>query len=292
MQILSVRILEGPNIYNCRPVLRITLDIGQYDNLPSSRITGFNQHLLKLLPGLTEHCCSRGYPGGFVERLTEGTYLAHIFEHVLIELQCMAGYAEKFGKTRGSGQPGIYDIVVGYSVADAAVQAVYEAEKLFKVLLQGAKNFAITTAISNIRRLGEQYRLGPSTKAIYDAAVRQGIPVNRVGNESLLILGYGCRQERVWATITSKTSTLATDLSCDKYLTNKILVEHNIPVPYNQVAENIEQASQIWRQIGKGVVAKPVCGNQGKGVTININNLAELERAFSIAREYEPRVLI
>lgn len=292
MQILSVRILEGANIYSSRPVLKITLDIGRYEHVPSNEVPGFTERLLAHLPGLMEHSCSRGYRGGFVERLREGTYLAHIFEHVLLELESMAGYEEKFGKTRGNGQAGVYNIIVGCQEQDAAVEAVYQTEKLLKVLLKGQKSFDIVAAIGKIREAGEQNRMGPSTQAIYDAAKKLRIPINRVGNESLLILGHGCRQQKVWATITSKTSTLATDLACDKYLTNKILAEHNIPVPRGQVAEHAGQAVRIWQDMNRPVAIKPMCGNQGKGVTININTAAEIERAFSAARQHQAKVLV
>ena len=292
MQILSVRILQGPNIYSFRPLVKVTLDIGQYEEVPSNRLKDFNESLLAVLPGLKQHCCSKGYPGGFQERLVEGTYMAHIFEHIVLELQLLAGYDVKFGKTRKNDGYGIYDIVIGFRIAEAAVQAVYETEELLEALLSGQKKCNVAEAVQRIRELGGKHTLGPSTQALYDAAKSRSIPVSRVGNESLLILGYGCKQERVWATITSRTSTLATDLACDKYLTNRFLTEYNIPVPFGQVAESSDQAIRIWRRIGKNVVTKPLCGNQGKGVTISINSQPELARAFDLAREYGEKVLV
>ena len=111
MRILSLRYFEGPNIYSYSPVVKVTVDIGRYEYLPTQKIAGFTDHLLELLPTLIEHQCSKGYPGGFVERLREGTYLAHVFEHVAIELQNLAGYKICFGKARSTDRPGIYDAV-------------------------------------------------------------------------------------------------------------------------------------------------------------------------------------
>lgn len=291
MEILSIRAFEGPNIYSYSPVLLVKMDIGRYEDTPSSRIAGFNNRLLNMLPGLYEHHCSRGYPGGFVERLQEGTYLAHIFEHVTLELQTQAGYDVKFGKTRSTGKRGLYDVIMGYRQAGAARQAVAVALELVRAALEDVP-FDVAAGVCTIRRDGEAEELGPSTRAIYQAAKARGIPVTVYGEENLLVLGHGCCREKVWATLTSKTSALATDLVCDKQLTKRILEENGIYVPRGWSVTTAEEAVAVWRENRGAVVVKPLTGNQGKGVTINITNQAELERAFHEARVYDEKVLV
>ncbi|MEN6566284.1 MAG: cyanophycin synthetase [Veillonellales bacterium] len=291
MEILSVRTLEGPNIYSFNPVLRAKLDIGRYDDVSSSEIEGFSEKLLALLPGLQEHHCSCGCPGGFVLRLKEGTYLAHIFEHTVLELQCMAGDEINFGKTRQDGRPGLYQVVVAYRSAALARQAVYESCRLLTAILQH-QSFDVAAGVARIVQAGDQDKLGPSTEAIYQAALARDIPVNRLENESLLILGYGRHCQRVWATLTSRTSALATDLAGDKQLTKRVLEQGGIIVPFGTVVTNAVDAVAAVKRLNCPAVIKPLGGNQGKGVTIGVTGAAETERAFQDASRFDSQVLV
>lgn len=72
--------------YGYRPVIRFQIDLGDVEAWPSDRLPGFTERLLQTLPTLHEHGCSYGEPGGFVRRLREGTWIAHVTEHVAIEL--------------------------------------------------------------------------------------------------------------------------------------------------------------------------------------------------------------
>lgn len=294
MQLLSARFIVGPNLYSYRPIIKVILDIGVYENISSNAINGFVARLLALLPGLYQHSCSRGYPGGFVERLQEGTYLAHIYEHVALELQALAGeeYASSFGKTRGAGREGVYHIVYGCKSGQVGLAVAEGAYHLLTAVLTG-QDFSVPELVARLKKVGEDSKLGPSTQAIYDAARRRGIPVLRPDFETnFLILGYGSRQERVWATITSRTSSVAVDLAGDKFLTNTLLRQNNIPVPRGELVLSLDEAKKAFSAIGAPVVIKPVGGNHGKGVALNIVTHAELERAYELAAEYDERVLI
>ncbi|MEG6585211.1 cyanophycin synthetase [Dendrosporobacter sp. 1207_IL3150] len=291
MRILQIRTLQGPNIYSYKPVLWLKLALGQYDNIASCAVVGFIQRLLALLPGLQEHKCSRNKIGGFVERLNEGTYLAHIFEHVMLEVQNMAGYDVNFGKARSTHQAGIYDVIVGFKCPAAARQSAYVTQELLKAALEDLP-FDVGQAIKSVKSAGEKYQLGPSTNSIYQAAIERDIPVRRFADENLLVLGHGRFSKRIWATITDKTSALATDLVSDKYLTGRLLEDNGIPVPQNRVVNDVDQALEALNEIGGRVVVKPLSGNHGNGVTIDIKTQAEVERAFQIAREYDESVLV
>src|SRR3954467_7911860 len=98
MQIESIRTLAGPNVYSHRPTLLMRLDLGELDGKESFELKDFNERLLSSLPGLHDHHCSLGRPGGFAERLPEGTYFGHVVEHVAIELTNLAGIGVNHGK--------------------------------------------------------------------------------------------------------------------------------------------------------------------------------------------------
>src|SRR5438270_1665701 len=128
--IRAMRALRGPNLYAYMPVLHVTLDIGPYEERPSSSFPGFIDRLTSWLPGLAEHECSVGRPGGFVERLRRGTYLAHIVEHIALELQGRMGFDVSYGRARGTGQRGVYTVVVAYKEEEPARAAVEAAVDL------------------------------------------------------------------------------------------------------------------------------------------------------------------
>src|SRR5687767_13009549 len=97
----NIRVLRGPNLYAYMPVLQVIVDIGEYETRPSNTFPGFVDRLTAWLPGLQKHECSLKRPGGFVERLQRGTYLAHILEHITIEVQTLMGFDVSFGRARG-----------------------------------------------------------------------------------------------------------------------------------------------------------------------------------------------
>lgn len=294
MQLLSTRFIPGPNIYSYHSVIKAILDIGTYEDVASNAICNFVSRLLSLLPGLGEHSCSRGYPGGFAERLREGTYLAHIFEHVALELQSLAGkeYSSGFGKTRGSGHRGIYNVVFGCRCEPVGLAVAEGAYQVLTATLTG-QAINVQELVATIKRIGDDTKLGPSTEAIYQAAKQRGIPVHRPDYDTnFLILGHGKKQNRVWASITSRTSSSAVDLACDKFLTNKILGQNALPVPHGYVVMNSDEAKDAFAAIGAPVVMKPAGGNHGKGVTLHIMNMSEVEAAFALAAEFDKRVLV
>src|SRR4051812_29331928 len=112
MKIISMRTLDGPNVFTSQPIVLATLDLEDLHERESREFPGFNERLLELLPGLREHVCGKGHPGGFVERLEEGTYFGHIVEHVAIELGSKLGVAGNYGKTVRSARPHCFDLVV------------------------------------------------------------------------------------------------------------------------------------------------------------------------------------
>lgn len=276
MKINRVRYLKGPNYFNYNPTIWIELDIEEYEFQPSNKIAGFPERLISVMPGLKKHTCSTGYEGGFVERLHEGTWMGHILEHIAIELQNMAGIHVKRGKTVTGKQEGIYFVTYEYREPKSGCYAFEAAMEIVEKIVSGKPGLRIGEYVKRISALYYENKLGPSTEAIYNAAVLKKIPVERIGNESLLRLGTGSKQKFVQATITSQTSCMAVENSCDKQATKDILHTCGLPVPIGEVVSTYEEIFQAAERLDFPLVIKPLNGRQGQGVITNIKNKDEL----------------
>jgi cyanophycin synthetase len=288
----SIRALRGPNIHAYMPVLQITLDIGPYEERPSTFFSGFVERLTSWLPGLEKHECSVGRPGGFVERLQHGTYLAHICEHITLELQNLMGLNVAFGRARGTGEHGVYTVLIAYKEEQPA-RAAFETALRLTLAAMHDEPFDMQAELERLLALADEYRFGPSTAAIVAAAQARNIPVLRVTPTSSLVqLGYGVHQRRIQASETSNTSAIAVDMCQDKALTNQMLRAVGVPVPEGAVVESADDAWAMARSIGLPVVVKPAAGNQGKGVSVNLSSEADVGAAYAIARRYSTEVLV
>lgn len=289
MKIKEIRVYRGRNVYSHRPVIKMTVDI-EGEEIPTKDIPGFNETLLNLLPGLKKHTCSYGYEGGFAKRLEEGTYLPHVTEHIILELQNVLGYDVKFGRARNV-EGSLYNVIFEYSLEECGIRAAKLAVDLVNKLIRGEK-IDLEEKLEKISNIIAEVELGPSTMAIKMEALKRGIPVTRVGNGSILRLGYGKYQKIIEGTISQNTSCIAVDIASDKILTKKILKDHGLPVPEGDVAYNEEEAISIAEELGYPVVIKPYNGNQGKGVHLNISNREEVVIAYRNAKNYSDLVMV
>ena len=299
MKILSTNVYVGPNLYAHFPVIRQQIDIGILEQWPSAKIgEDFINGLISALPGLQEHGCSYGVEGGFIRRLKEdgGTWMGHTLEHVIIELQNMAGSDVTFGKTRSmEGEEGCYNMVFEYKQRDVGLEAAGIARQLLYSLLPSDlklqlqdyidRDFEFEKDITDFIRFAQRKELGPSTASIVNAAEERGIPWLRLNEYSLIQFGHGKYQQRIQATITSKTTHIAVEISCDKEDTHKLLRDLGLPLPRQELVYSERQAVRMARRMGYPVVIKPLDGNHGRGITIDINEDNEIESAFQFARE-------
>ncbi|MBC7656363.1 MAG: cyanophycin synthetase, partial [Frankiaceae bacterium] len=248
MRILDRSVYVGPSLYAHFPVIRLELDLGELENWPSARLgSAFIDGLLQALPGLAEHGCSYGEPGGFVRRLREdeGTWLGHVLEHVAIELQNVAGEQVTFGKTRGAGKPGVYTVVYEYAQREEGIEAGELAMRLLTSLLPQAlqtngilpADWDWPIARDEFIRYAQRRALGPSTASLVHAAEQRNIPWLRLNSQSLVQLGYGKYQQRIQATVTGRTPYIAVQLASDKDETNRILHSLGLPVPRQVLVE-------------------------------------------------------
>ena len=306
MRILDRSVYVGPSVYALFPVIRLEVDLGKLEEWPSSRLgTPFIEGLLALLPGLREHGCSYGEPGGFVRRLTEdeGTWMGHILEHVAIELQALAGHQVSFGKTRGADAPGLYHVVFEYEQPTVGIEAAAFAMRLLRSLLPPAlaadmdvenpeEAFNFAEERDSFIRFAQRRNLGPSTMSLVRAAEERGIPWIRLNDQSLIQFGHGRFQQRIQATVTSRTSNIAVELASDKEETNKILGNLGLPVPQQRLVQREHDAVSAASRIGYPVVVKPYNGNHGRGVSINLTDPDQVIAAFHVAQAISRSVII
>jgi cyanophycin synthetase len=303
MRILDRSIYVGPSLYAHFPVIRLELDLEALEQWPTARLgSGFIEALLWSLPGLQEHGCSYGEPGGFVRRMREdeGTWMGHVLEHVAIELQNVAGEQVTFGKTRGTGRDGIYTVIYEYAQKEEGVEAGELAMRLLCSLLPDEirpersvpEGWVWGAARDEYIRYAQRRALGPSTASIVRAAEDRSIPWMRLNEQSLVQLGHGKYQQRIQATVTGKTSHIAVELASDKEETNKILGSLGLPVPRQELAQTEEGAIRAARRIGFPVVTKPYNGNHGRGISIRLTTDEEVRAGFIAAREHSQSVIV
>jgi len=291
IDIINVISLRGPNIWTYRPVLEAWVDIGDLEDSPSNTIPGFYERLSAWLPGLVEHRCSIGERGGFLQRLREGTWPGHILEHVMIELQTMAGMPIGFGRARETGQRGVYKVVVSSHHEQISRHALHAARDLVMAAIEG-KPFDVAPVVESLRKMTDIYCLGPSTACIVDAAVERGIPTTRLNDGNLVQLGYGMRQHRIWTAETDSTRAIAESIACDKDLAKSLLRACGVPVPEGYPAASPEQAWELALEIGLPVVVKPSDGNRGRGVSTNLTTREAVEAAWGVASMKGSSVLV
>lgn len=287
IQTLESRVFIGPSTWALARVIQLTVDIGELEQRPTNKIDGFTDRLVDLIPTLYEHQCSVGSPGGFIERMRDGTWMGHVMEHVALELQGLAGSEVARGLTRSTDVTGVYNVVYQYHQRDLGLAAGELSRRLLNwIIYDDDAEFDFDQEMETLIRLAERLDYGPSTRALVDEAERRSIPVMRLDdNYSLVQLGHGVHQQRIWATTTSLTSNIAVDLASNKRLTNQMLRGIGIPVPRGVTVSEVEDAVRAARSIGYPVVLKPVDGNHGRGVRINLKSEAEVRGNFELARE-------
>jgi len=303
MLILDKAVFVGPSLYAHFPVIRLHIDLGPLEDWPSGKLgPQFTDPLIAALPGLKDHGCSYSKPGGFIRRLTEGdgTWMGHILEHVAIELQNVAGESVTFGKTRSHGPVGHYYVVYQYAQDDVGVEAGRLALTLLHSLLpanlrpEGSvpAGFDFETERDEFIRFAQRRALGPSTGALVRSAEERRIPWIRLNDQSLIQFGHGRYQQRIQATVTSRTSHIAVELASDKEETNRILGNLGLPVPKQRLVQSASDAIAAAKTIGYPVVVKPYNANHGRGISIQLTDAQQVEEAFEVAREHSRSVIV
>jgi cyanophycin synthetase len=293
MKIENIQVLRGPNIWSIsrKKLIQMRLDLEEMEDRPSNTIDGFYERLKALMPSLYSHRCSPGVPGGFFERVFAGTWMGHVIEHVALEIQTMAGMETGFGRTRETKTRGTYNVVFAYLEEKVGVFAAESSVRIVQAVIDGT-DYDLEKDIQTMREIRENTRLGPSTGAIVEEAIARKIPWIRLNNQSLVQLGYGKNQVRFRATMTEKTSSIAVDIASNKDETKRLLQEQAIPVAKGMTISSVEQVVEAIKRIGFPLVFKPLDGNHGRGISININTTEDAIAAYEFAARISRRVIV
>lgn len=292
MKILEIRAMRGPNYWSIRrhKLIVMKLDIEDFEDKPTNHIPGFPERLEKLFPTMYSHRCSEERPGGFFHRVKEGTWMGHVIEHIALEIQTLAGMDVGFGRTRGTGELGIYNVVFAYMEEKAGIYAAKAAVRICEAIAAGT-DYDLDDDIQTMREIREDERLGPSTGSIVEEAQARNIPWIRLNRHSLVQLGFGVNQKRIQATVASTTSSIAVEIACDKEETKNILDAAGVPVPKGYIVYDEEDLEDAVKKVGYPMVLKPVSGNHGRGATINITNWEDAKEALVAAKRVSRGVI-
>lgn len=293
MNILNINVMSGPNIWSIkRPHLVVMqLDIGDLEFRPTDEIEGFYERIKTLMPGLYEHQCSEGEPGGFFARVKEGTWMGHVIEHIAIELQVKAGFEAGFGQTRGTGKEGEYFVAFDCADEESGVVVAEKAVLIAQNLVDGVES-EIDLHVDEIRRIIFQNTPGPSTSSILREAASRDIPAIKLEDNSTWQLGYGNNQKRISATITSSTSHSAVEIVCNKEICRNLLKSMSVPIAEGAAIGSLDQLKDTIDSLRYPLVIKPANGNQGRGVTTDITTFEQAENAFKLASTLCERVIV
>lgn len=281
MEVSRIRALRGPNLWSRHTAIEAIVSCSDTE-CDIARLAGFEARLRARFPeiGMLQ------LPGH-----TAAVTMAHILEMAALGFQAQAGCPVSFSRTAATLERGVYQVVFEYSEEAVGRLAFRLAQALCAAAIDDAP-FDLAAALVQLRELDEDMRLGPSTGAIVDAAVRRGIPYRRLTEGSLVQFGWGSKQRRIQAAETDRSSAIGEAIAQDKELTKKLLEAAGVPVPQGRPVADAEDAWLAMCEISGPVVVKPLDGNQGKGVTVNITTREHLNIAFAAAAQISSEVLV
>jgi cyanophycin synthetase len=281
MEVTRIRALRGPNLWSHHTAIQSIVSCAPQEN-SIDELPGFEVRLRERFPEL-----SPLQPTGHNDKIS----LAHVLELVMLGLQAQAGCPVTFSCTTPTLDNNVYQVVVEYSEEEVGRKALEIAEQLCNAALDDT-SFDVAAALAELRELDEDVRLGPSTGSIVDAAVARGIPYARMTTGSMVRFGWGSKKRRIQAAEIDATSAISEAIAQDKQLTKKLLAAAGVPVPAGRAVSDADDAWKAALEIGLPVVVKPLDGNQGKGVTVNITSEDQLRKAYEVATTFRDDILV
>ncbi|MBK6569363.1 cyanophycin synthetase [Candidatus Aalborgicola defluviihabitans] len=281
MEVTRLRALRGPNLWSHHTAIQAIVSCNAAEHAVD-KIDGFEVRLRARFPEI----------GSFQPTGQDNSIaMVHVLELAALGLQAQAGCPVTFSCTTPTVDADVYQLVVEYSEEAVGRLAMDLAQTLCQSALDDTP-FDLTAALTQLRDLDEDVRLGPSTGCIVDAAVARNIPYSRMTEGSMVRFGWGSKQRRIQAAEMDITSAISEAIAQDKELTKKLLAAAGVPVPQGRSVSDPEDAWAAAGEIGLPVVVKPKDGNQGKGVTVNITTQEHLVKAFATAKEFREDILV
>ena len=281
MEVTRIRALRGPNLWSHHTAIQSIVSCEPVERA-IGKIDGFEDRLRARFPEISPF-----QPTGHDDSVA----MVHVLELAALGLQAQAGCPVTFSCTTPTVDAHVYQVVVEYSEEAVGRLALDLAQALCQSALDDTP-FDLAAALTQLRELDEDVRLGPSTGCIVDAAIAHNIPYSRMTEGSMVRFGWGSKQRRIQAAEMDTTSAISEAIAQDKELTKKLLAAAGVPVPTGRSVSDAEDAWVAACEIGLPVVVKPKDGNQGKGVTVNITTKEHLTKAYAIATEFRDDILV
>lgn len=293
MEFLRTTAFRGPNPYHARPVVELLIDCRGWRDEKLSRV---RQRLVKCLPFFSgEQSRPSKLAAGAREtrsldlKLSEllrghphHAHVAELLERFARAMQWMAGVVATYGSVKETDDPDVRIIAIEYE-EESLVRACLETARELIVTSAERDDFPLVERVRQLVDLADDVRLGPSSRAIVDAAIARGIPYRRLNRSSLVQLGEGCQQRRIWTAETDATSAIAESIASDKDLTKQLLSAVGVPVPRGRVVRDAEDAWQAAQEIGVPVVVKPQNANHARGVSLDLTRHEQVLAAYDFA---------
>lgn len=287
MQIVKTSVYVGPNIYAKEPLIRLTVDLHRRAGVPVRDFADILiGPLLDSVPSLNTAVAENGENLIERARTAPDCFLGELMAHVALALENQAGAPGSIAFARPAKHPDEVEVLFGYESEEIGLQAGDVARDLILDLIapeDGSGPEKAEEMLDDFMYFASRRSLGPSALALVHAAEARGIPWVRLNDASLIQVGQGKYQKRIEAALSSQTSHIAVEIAADKELCTRLLSDLGLPVPMQKFVRDPQDAAEKSARIGYPVVIKPIDGNHGRGVVVNVTSDAEAEEAFLIA---------
>ena len=294
MNIEGTSVYVGPNVHAKEPLIRLTIDVK-----PSyaERLAELGGRVLdQLLEALPNWDVAGGRDADWLEiaRRTGRFDLGELLARLALELQRAAGQRGDLAWAERTEDPDVVAVYYSFDSEDIGLEAGEVSCDLLAAIANAEDDAAPDLAedIDRFLRFADKRTLGPSAMELVRAAEARDIPWYRLNDASLIQVGQGKYQQRIEAALTSQTSHIAVEIASDKNMCNQLLSDLGLPVPKQRLAYDAGEAVSAANRIGYPVVIKPLDGNHGRGVTVNITDDAGAEAAFAVADEEGSAVVV
>lgn len=285
MNIDSISVYVGPNIHAREAVIRLKLDVRpSYAEALEGLGARVIDRLAEVLPGLALEQAE----WLTALRAGKGLSIGDLVARLALALQHAAGADGTLAWSGPVNDPDMVEVFYSYGNEDIGVEAGEVACDMLAAIARAAQEYPdeapdLEKYVADFLDYADRRSLGPSAMELVRAAKARDIPVYRLNDASLIQVGQGKYQQRIEAALTSKTSHIAVEIASDKNLANNILADLGLPVPRQKVVYSVDEAVGAADRIGYPVVVKPLDGNHGRGVTVNITGEDGIAAAFEAA---------
>lgn len=290
MEFRQIVAYHGPNRWSSVPTLEVLVNWGDHRAWRSNNHPGVVARLLTWLPALDDPPQQTPSAMGeapaqesFLKLAERGMPLSEILRRVICVLEVSAGTPPQYSGCHAGIDEHTFRLTVQFE-EEALGRACLETARTCVLAAFNGDPFDAPVEIRKLVDLADDVRLGPSTRAILRAAMARNVPCRRLTTSSLLQLGEGARQHRIWTAETDETGSIGEDIAQDKELTKTLLRKVGVPVPHGRIADSADEACAIAHEIGFPVVLKPRDANHGRGISFDLTTCAEIAEAFDLAQ--------